>query len=350
LHYDGEYLEEIKAVTAEDIRTAARKYLIPERMTGVILQPKGEESYKWPKSFLGADVKTPKPAKLKKPVGDQAPRIFETAHGLKVVHFEKPGSHVAAVHLSAMGGSRLETKFGPEAEGASNILAQTWTKGTTRLNSKQLANFVENRAASIDGFSGKNTIGLQMTSLVRDWKDMSPLFLEVLTQPTFTEEELALSRKVTEESIRSIPDHSSQVCTLQFLESVMPNHPYGKSSLGSIENLIHHNTDQMKKIHKEWIQPKNMTLSVVGGVNETQLNIWLEEFEKHLQYSQKHFGDEDPLPEAPLKAPRWAHTHFGREQTHIIVGGLGLSMFDPRRSALANFAFYFRRTKRKTFH
>jgi zinc protease len=234
-----------------------------------------------------------------------------------------------------MGGSRLETLKGCPFGGVSHLVSQVWAKGTPRYNSKELSNIIESSAASLDGFSGRNTIGLQSTGLVRDWAKLSDIFEEVLLTPTFAEDELHHAKRVTEDSIKSIPDHSSQVCSKLFMENLFPHHPYGKHVLGTIEDLALIGRDHLSELHQDWVTPKNMTMTLVGGVSRDDFQEWLSEVDAKLSARKGEDLKHSALKAEPMmNAPRWAHADFAREQTHIMIGGHGLSMFDPERYAL----------------
>ena len=144
------------------------------------------------------------------------------------------------------------------------------------------------------------------------------------------------ARRVTEEMIKSIPDHSSQVCSKLFMENLYLKHPYGKNQLGSVEQVHALKRDQLKKLHQMWVHPENMSLSISGGISVDEVRDFLESLDQGLATlsGNKSFLFKNEISAEPkLTAPRWAHADYKREQTHIIVGGLGLSMFDQDRYA-----------------
>jgi zinc protease len=337
LRFDSEYLEQIKSVSSETLERLAREYLTPERMSLVLLQPEKEKAAKLDglKSVFAGLASAPvRAAKKKSPKARGEPEILTTASGLQVAYLERPGSPVYSLYASAYGGSRSELGLGEKYWGASHLLSQTWAKGTPDLNSKQLSAIIEGSAASLDGFSGRNTIGLQSTALLRDWDRLSGLFQEVLLSPAFAEDELAHAKRVTSDQIRSIPNHSSQVCSRLFMENLFDSHPYAKSTLGTEEQVERIAAADLRDLHARFVTPSNMSLSVVGGVSRSQFEDFLGTLEEKLSKRTSGFKQE-PLPPPPaLPGPRYASARFDREQTHILVGGLGLSMFQPERHAL----------------
>lgn len=342
LYFDHEYLEQIKSATPQVLKRLAETYLTPERMSMVVFQPKEEALYQFNEIDQSAKRLSSPVAKIEKAIPSKRktkkewiePEVFTTPNGLKVAYFERPGTPVFSLYASAFGGTRSELSHDPKYWGASHLLAQTWAKGTPRYNSKQISQIIEGSAASLDGFSGRNTIGLQSTGLVRDWDKLTDLFLETLISPTFVDEEIGHAKRVTEEAIKSIPDHSSQVCSKLFMENLFVNHPYGKHQLGDLEQLQTLEASHLKDLHSLFVNPKNMSFSMVGGATREQMESFLANLDGELAKQKSTYVMKPLQSEANLIAPRWANSTFNREQTHIMMGGMGISMFDQDRYAL----------------
>jgi zinc protease len=106
-------------------------------------------------------------------------------------------------------------------------------------------------------------------------------------------------------------------------------HPYG--SLEQVHKLSRSN---VQHLHSTFINPKNMVLSIAGGVSREELELWLSNLDQRMKERESAFHQGLIHPPEALKAPRWAGATFGREQTHIMVGGTGISMYQPERHAL----------------
>lgn len=362
LEFDRRYLEELRAVDPARIREVAAQYLVPERLSGTIQIPQEDKGFSATEiAQIAAQVLTheastgavlaagtPLPAGMKKGKGKERPKrrdvpeVIELPSGLKVAYYERPQSHVMSIHASAFGGIRMEIAHPIEDArkdwGSSYMMSLTWTKGTPSRDARGIAAFIEGRASSLDGFSGRNTVGVQTTGLSRDWGDLSRLFGDVLLNPLFPSDEVAHSRRVAEDTVRGIEDHSSQLCTKLFLESLFESHPYGKLTIGSPESIPGITSEKLAAFHRNWLRPNRMVISVSGAVKRSMLDLWLEELETALRAKSAAFGGEVlplSLPDEPtLKAPRWVEKSLGREQLHIIVGGLGTRLHAEDRFAV----------------
>jgi zinc protease len=347
LSHDQKYLEELHLVDSAKIREVARTYLDPKRMSCVVMVPKDQAKFATSEieastqKHLGDLGKQELGGKTKKIQSSIIPIEFiDLPSGIRVAYHERPRSQVFSVHSASLGGLRLELAdpvgSAQSDWGSSYMMSLTWHKGTKFKDAMTIARLTEGSAASIDGYGGRNTIGIQATGLARDWGKISDLYGEVLFDASFPESEVTHSRRVAEDSVRSIEDHSGQLCTKLFLETLFEHHPYGKLTTGSIESLEKIDSEKLLAFHQRWIQPKHLVLSVSGAVKRQALDIWLSEidaraaaFKNHAKPSAHELKDE---PE--LKAPRWIEKSLGREQTHILVGGLGTRITADDRHAL----------------
>ncbi len=359
LEFDREYLDQLRLVDSLKIKEVARKYLDYRRMSGVVLVPKAEANFdtsemeKYANDLLnphveGVEVKLPPvlSAELKTSRGVKSGELpiefAQLSSGIRVCYLPRPSSQVCSVYASVLGGVRLELAHPVESAekdwGSSSMMALTWTKGTSSRDARAISAMTEGKASSLDGFSGRNSVGLQLTGLARDWNALSDLFSEVLVDPTFPKDEVEHSRRIAEDSVRSLEDHSSQLCSKLFLETLFEKHPYGKMSQGSLESLKSIGSDKLSAFHQAWLRPERLVLSVSGAVKKSSLEAWVHDLEKRMQSLAKS-GSPFLLPEKledepSLKAPRWVERSLGREQAHILVGGLGTRITAEDRHAM----------------
>ncbi|MCM2324025.1 MAG: insulinase family protein, partial [Oligoflexia bacterium] len=351
MEFDRTYLEELHLVDAARIREVVAKYLLPERMSGVVLVPKGESAFETSeiaeaaRTLLAVEPTPAVPAAPRKGKAAAKARgveLLQLSSGIRVVHFERPQSHVFSVHASVLGGLRLElahpVESGERDWGASHILANTWNKGTPSKNARDIASIVEGHASGMEGFSGRNSVGLQLTGLARDWGALSSLFNDVLLNATFPETEVDHTRRVVEDQIRGIEDHSSQLCSKLFLETLFENHPYGRITSGSLESVKAIHSAKLAQFHRDWLRPERLVISISGAIQRPMLELWLRELEEGVRVAVENRRAADlplTLPDEPeLKGPRWVERSLGREQLHILVGGLGTKVFAEDRFAL----------------
>lgn len=347
LNYDQEFLQSLKAASHEAISQACSEYLSDAHLSGVLMVPKEEKDKVQFEKIVGSKLnlvsqKTTKKVlkSSKKEKTESTSYRMDVQHwtrqsGIRVAYFHRPQSPVFGIHSCAIGGGRLELSEEDKNWGVSHLMALTWTKGSSKHSAQAISEKIEGVAASMEGFSGRHSVGLEMNGLVKDWDRLFPLFAEVLVEPTFPESEVEHSRRVTAENIRSMGDHSGQLCSKLFLETLFENHPYGRITIGSLESIAGIGSSQMTQIHRRWIHPQRLVVSVVGGVSRTQVDRLLDTLEEHFQKTQKAKTFQqltESLDDEPaLKAPRWIDKKLDRGQIHLLVGGLGTKLHAPDR-------------------
>ncbi len=345
LDFDRRYLDELSSVDSARMKETVSRYFEPGRMACVALVPEANKGFDMKPiaaaaSRILAAAEKPKAAAVR---ASDTPTVetITLPSGMRAIHRDRPNSHVFSIHAVALGGLRLELADPLESAaadwGVSHMMALTWPKGTATRDAKAIAAAVEGRAASFDGFSGRNTVGLQMTGLARDWESLSDLFAETLAEPTFPESETDHSRRVAEDSVRSLEDHSSQLASKLFLENLYEKHPYGHITLGSLESIGGMRGEKLRAFHRAWVRPERLVITVVGAVGRQEVEQWLRALDSRLAAlasgpARSILGDIAPEPR--LRAPRWAEKNLGREQQHILVGGLGTTVTSDDRFAI----------------
>jgi len=341
LNFDDRYLAQLRSLDKEGLREIARRYLDPKRLSGVVMVPKSEAGYAKAELNSAAQILLGSPESVesqqkrtshvtRKKTSGLTVEEFKLASGIRVVYCPRPQSHAFSVHLSTLGGTRLE----PEP-GASHLLAETWNKGTSRHDVQQIAGLIEGSAAHMEGFSGRNSIGLQLTGLARDWEKLSRLLSDVLLDPVFPETEVDHSRRVVEDDIRTLEDHSAQLCSRLFLETLFQSHPYGRLTLGTLESVKKITGAKLRNLQQQWVQPDGLVISVSGAIKPLALQAWLASLED--AFASRFKFERPPVsiaPESALKAPRWVEKNLSREQLHILIGGLGTRIQSEERYPL----------------
>jgi len=337
--FDEWYLDQLRNVDAKRVQDIAARYFDAARLSGVMLFPKGAKTdtdalVVMSEKILGnSALETAKNSRSAKKANGKTdflkPDFFTLPSGMRAAYRHSPDSNVASVHLSALGGLRLEladpVRSAAEDWGAGNMMSMTWNKGAGDKDSKAIASIIEGHAASMEGFSGRSTAGMQMTGLARDWDTLSKTLVEVMTRPSFPADEVEHTRRVVEEEIKTIEDHTAQLCSKLFLESLFDKHPYGKLTAGSLQSVAGIDGARLAAFHRKWIRPERMVVSFSGAVKRPDFERWCGELEKSLLDVCGTATNTSPAvdPETPLKGPRWAEKKLGREQLHIVVGGIG---------------------------
>jgi zinc protease len=330
--FEQKYLQKIRAVTADDIVTAARKYLRPENLTVAAVFPQGEgglltgEEVRKIASEVYREAITPAGTESQR--GAVVREVLE--NGIRVIVREDRAVPVVAMEAGFLGGLRGESK---ENGGVSAIAAEMLTKGTTFKTAREISEAVENIAADLSGFSGRNSFGLRVRFMSKDFATGFRLFTESLRWPTFPAEELEKKRREILGRLKLQKDDMTRSVILLFLKTHYEDHPYARNPLGTEETIQAITREDVEGFYRRWADPRNLVIAVSGdiGVHEA------------LSAVRKAFGDFPRqagfVPIGPMPVPEGGGIRRGeepreKEQAHFLIGYTGARITDPDRYAL----------------
>lgn len=348
--FDSEVLEVTRNLTSADLNQVIDKYLRDDQVSLVLQVPKGtkvpknwHDEFRLPESPAQKGNLVAQDSQRKKAKRPEVERI-DLSSGLQLVINHRAFSPVIAVQASVRAGTLAEDGIFLGADGhvpaygLCNFLAQTWSKGTDELNSRQVAEACEGHASSIEGFSGRNTLGMSMTTLKRFWPQMSPLFARLLWNPEFAPIEVEHTRRLAIDHLKSMDESSAQVAMRLFYDQLFEGHAYARSVYGDLETIQKISSQDCKKAFRNWVRLPDLVLSISGALDREEVIDWATRIEELANQYQL----QDPArlalkqsgPLQLLKAPRWASRSFGREQTHVVIGGRGVDLFSKDRYVL----------------
>ena len=197
-------INEIKAVTAEDIQRAAVEYLDANRALTVFVNQNTDGSTKdIAKNGVTAEPETvaPKPgrqgsvrpedfpetapfAKLKSYKASPKFTTTKLKNGLKVIVVENHEVPFVSIKLGLTGGAWTEARPGTAAMTLSML-----TKGTENFTEGQLAEELERNAISLVGNAGMDTSEIHANCLADKTQRAMELMAEVVLKPVFDETE-----------------------------------------------------------------------------------------------------------------------------------------------------------------
>lgn len=237
---------------------------------------------------------------------------------------------IVTVRILFPGGSREET---PGKLGVAHLFQRLWTSGTTSFSSLQIAETLESLGASVNGFAGRNTLGLSIEFLSKQWPVVKPLLSEILLEPTFPEDEFATEKGIALREIASEKDSPGQLCHLNFLSVMYGEHPYGRSPLGTRETVSSLTTADLKQYYRDYVHKRHAVISTVGHFTKDS---WINELEQLCDALPA--SGRDPSVALPIPVASSLRVKIDRKeplhQSHVMVGFLGATLSSPERYAL----------------
>ncbi len=316
--YERLYLERVRGVTPEDIVRVARKYLAGENLTAGVLLPKDktkavERDFK--KALLFPDG-TDRKEKKKVSTAQAEFGKYELSNGIRVLLKRNPAVPLFSVHAAFLGGLRYEDTG---TNGISNFMAEMFTRGTSSRSAEDIAVQIEGLGGTVDGFSGKNSVGVTLSALSENFEGALDIFSDVILNPSFSDEEMERGRREILAALEKQQDNLTGKTVRNFLKTLFLKHPYRFNVLGTEENVSGFNSADILGFYERVIRPENMVISVAGDIDTEKTLGVLEK----LFGSMKKGGFEKTRPprESALSAAReTVEFEKDKAQTHIIAG------------------------------
>ncbi|WP_413289441.1 M16 family metallopeptidase [Bdellovibrio sp. HCB337] len=343
--YFKKYLKQLYALTPEDISRVAKKYFSADNLTVCVLSKTENENIKKTCQAFTKDLKTAlkaKPSKKSKPVkfkpqklslkttGGPATDIEEIAIGPGVTLLLKAQKETPTVSVRAgfLGGLRAEPTTTP---GLTEMFSRVLTGGGKKFNETELNHRIDEMAAGLGAFAGRNSVGVSMDYLSVYEEKMFEVFEDVLTGPIFPSEVLEREKMIIKNQIKSRNDNPSQIAVLQFMSTLFDGHPYSRDMMGSQESVDKIQTQNLRDYYEKIIAGRNLTLTVVGDFDRS---FWVDQAKKLAQKLPQGEKFESSFPLKPLKQEHYLYQESKKEQSHVIMGVRGLTITDEERYQL----------------
>ncbi|MGP0128356.1 MAG: M16 family metallopeptidase [cyanobacterium endosymbiont of Rhopalodia musculus] len=252
-----------------------------------------------------------------------APTIRSLPNGLTIIAEQMPVESIS-LNLWLKIGSALESN---EINGMAHFLEHMVFKGTSCLKSGEFERLVEERGALTNAATSQDYTHYHINCVPQDFRDLTPLQLDVVFNPSIADEEFERERLVVLEEIRRSNDNPRLQTFYRAMETCFEVLPYRRRVLGKasiIEGLM---AQQMRDFHETWYQPESVTAVTVGNLPvETLIDIVAKSFSQTCRSSsikQKNAQEKKAvkfLPEVPFtKIVRREFEDSSLQQSRLIM-------------------------------
>ena len=328
--FEERYYQMIADVRAEDVRRVAQKYLTPNNCTTVLIVPDNSKWIKSKSNIIKALSPTNKTKKTKVESKASKPRKIKLANGATMVFVENHNLPIVAICAASLGGVRAETKA---TNGVSQLMARCFTKGTKSRSPVAIAREIERLAGHIEGFSGRNTVGVKCEFLSEHLHEGFSLFADVLTHPAFSKKQVTQEKRLQLKAISDQEDALSSLAFIEFLKQLFPKHPYGMRSLGSKKNVSKFTADDIERFYKKIMRPSSMVITVSGDFNPDEVEALANKLLRDMPKGKPATIKPKPDPK-PNKPQINEVIKKNKQQAHIVIGFQGTTLAGKDRHAM----------------
>ncbi len=217
---------------------------------------------------------------------DSQTKVFNLNNGLTLVHHYLPATPVVVSDVWVKAGAIAE----PDTwSGMAHFLEHMIFKGSPRVGVGEFDWIVENLGGVTNAATSHDYAHFYLTTAATHLADTLPYLADILLHATIPDEEFIRERDVVLEEIRSSYDDPDWVGFQTLCQTLYQYHPYQRSILGEIEQLMEHTPNMMRCFHRTHYQPENMTVVLVGGIEQ----------ESALSLVNKTFGEFSVRSECP---------------------------------------------------
>jgi zinc protease len=235
---------------------------------------------------------------------------------------------IVSVRAVYPGGLRFESE---ENNGINNFVADLLTGGTASRTADEIAHEIESMAGSISGFSGRNSIGLQLTVLSRELEKALEILADCATNSVFPHAEVERVRHEILADIEAQRDDLAGSAFRQMNRALFGEHPFGLEVLGRRETIEAMDEPELRRFYAAHLHPSRMTMAVVGDVDAATVILAVSRLFEVGGESVDLDVSVPPLVRRPREV---VETHRDREQAHLVLGFQGVDLFSEDRWTL----------------
>jgi zinc protease len=160
-------------------------------------------------------------------------------------------------------------------EGLARLTAKGLLLGTARRAARAIDEELDFIGASLDSSAGRDYITLSLRVLKKDLGKGLALFLEVLTQPVFPQEEIKKEVQKTLAAIQAEEDQPEEVTEKAFEETLYLRGPYKYPVEGTKDSLPRITRGDIVQFYQRNYHPGNAVLAVVGDITQAEVKAGL---------------------------------------------------------------------------
>jgi zinc protease len=337
---DRVYYEHLAKLTPRDVQRACKAHLDAGRAVVSMVLPseKGADAHSrrvrtQVRRRLKAQVSRAARAAKQRPKRDRnGIWHVDLDSGVRIrlhVNSEVP---MAAGWLVWPGGMRLETA---RDAGVSALAARLLTRGTEDRSGNTLAREIDGMAAVLEGFSGRNSLGLHFESLAADLPTVLSRAFECSLGAAFPQAEIDEERRVAIRELEALEDDLGQVALRAAMKKLYGSHPLSRPRRGLRSSLARITREYLRRLWRLSYPARRSTLAIAGDIDVDEVVAIVRSL------VPSHPG------RLPARLPRWpgpapsavqgpnrCFVRRNREQAHLVVAYQGLPLGDRRNPRL----------------
>ncbi|MGD0757103.1 MAG: pitrilysin family protein [Bacteroidales bacterium] len=348
-------IENIKAVTLNDVKMAYEKYIKGKPHIVASFVPKGKpemvaensvpagvkeeninEASQVEIANAGEDKFAKSPSSINRtvePAEGKAPEvnvpvIWKTtlADGIQVYGIQNKELPLVELNLVINGGV-LQDKT--DLPGVAGMVASVLPQGTKNRTPEALEEETELLGSSINMYAGREEMTVSASALSRNFDKTVSLLKEIILEPRWDTAEFAIAQNSTKNSILQAEAQPRSVGSLLFNKLLYgTDHIFGYNTRGTKESIGKITMNDLKSYYNKNFSPTVSKIVIAGNVSREQVLAALKPFETEWKAKEVKWNTYQ-VPKNPEKSQIYFVDIPGSRQSVIYAGYLALSRNDP---------------------
>lgn len=243
---------------------------------------------------------------------------------------KKSGSAVGYCALSIKCGTRDEAGF---HSGIAHFTEHTIFKGTEKRSAAVINGYLDRLGGELNAFTTKEEIVFHATVLKEDLPKAMSLLLELVTCPTFPENEINTEKGVVIDEIHSYKDTPAEDIYDRFEEMLFKGHPLSGPILGTTASVKKISREELLKFVNEKFTPGKMAFTIVADIDEQKMERDVTRLiERYFDATSDQQSCQNPgMTVQKPSAERFEKTINKRNhQVNCVIGGLAPSLYQEK--------------------
>ena len=190
------------------------------------------------------------------------------ANGVTIISSSLPTSHSTSLGVWILNGGRHQT---PAQVGYAHLLEHVLFKGTGRHSALELARRFEAMGGQINAHTGRELTALHGLAPKQYIYELLELFVGMLTNPRFDEQDMAIEREVVLQEVAMIADTPEEAIEETAVERVWPDHSLGWPILGREDVIENATSAALHAYLRELLTGGRLWIVAAGAVDHATL-------------------------------------------------------------------------------
>ena len=204
-------------------------------------------------------------------------------------------------------------------EGLAYLTGNLLLRGTQTRSYTEITDQVDHLGATLDVVVGREVSSLRADAVRRHLERVVDIAADVVSRPTFPEEELERLKRQTLAELRALRNHDEALARTLHHALLFDGHPYGRPAKGYAASLDSITRDDVAAFYAERVRRGGTIVASSGDIHRAELDHWLAHY-----FWEVADGQPAPVDFPAVPAPQGRTLLFidkpERNQTQILLG------------------------------